>query len=164
MGLFKDIVEGFTNGVVSAAADGRVVGAGHGTQVIQTCCSQLGWGIDERVGSSGFVLHFKDPLVGIRKLLITVGESGRIIVLLVSSAGHFSPQQLSSEVLGYLLRRNSELVFGAWRLAADTTTTFDLTYGLLASGLDAAVFKALCESMCKEVYDFDAKLRQAGLL
>ncbi len=167
MGLFQNLVDGFANGVVSAIADGRTFGSAQGargTQVIEACCSQLGWDIDERIGSTGFALHFKDPLVGIRKLLITVGESGRIIMLLVSSAGQFSPQQLSPEMLGYLLRRTSELVFGAWRLAAGTTVTFDLAYGLIASGLDAAVFKALCETMCKEAYDFDAKLRQAGVL
>ncbi len=42
---------------------------------IEQLCRELGWSVDERVGDHGIVLHFRDPLVNIRKVLVTCGES-----------------------------------------------------------------------------------------
>ena len=49
--------------------------------VIESCLAQLGWGIDGRIGASGIVLHFNDPGVGVRELLVTCGESIAVLSL-----------------------------------------------------------------------------------
>jgi hypothetical protein len=162
MGLFTDFVEGFANGFLSGTADGTRSGGQLPT--ISSLCSQLGWSIDERVGSDGYVLHFKDPLLGIRKLLITVGSGGRLVMFMALSASDLTPERVPTEILGYLLRRNYELVLGAWRMSVDNTVTFSVAHGMLMSSLNPGVFKAMCEMICKEAYEFDAKLRQAGLV
>ena len=167
MGLFNDMVEGFATGVGLAMAERSAFGAGsanQGTQLVRACCAQLGWGIDERLGDTGFVLHFKDPLVGTRKLSILVSDAGHIALFAVFSAANSSSHLASPEVLAYLLRRNREMSFPAWQVSNEQGVRLSLTYCLPVSGLSPSFFKFLCAEMCREVYDFDARLRQAGVL
>jgi hypothetical protein len=117
MGLFNEVVKGFVNGFVAGvSANGSVTQSPRGVAAIEQLCRELGWSVDERVGDHGIVLHFRDPLVNIRKVLVTCGES-------VASVSPFSAAPLSSnrvpqEVLGYLLIRNNELTTAAWRVSA----------------------------------------------
>lgn len=165
MGFFREVTEGFVNGFVSAAKSGPSHSSASGREMIEACCAQLGWSIDERLDNNGMVLYFKDPIVSIRKLLITVGDAGSLAVMSVFSGAEIPAHQVSSEVLGYLLSRNTAMVCPAWQIAAnDGKIRFSVAYGTLVRGLDAGLFKVLCETMCKEVHDFDSKLRQAGIL
>lgn len=165
MGFFREVTEGFVNGFVSAGKNGPSHSSASGRDVIEACCAQLGWSIDERIQNNGMVLYFKDPIVSIRKLLITVGDAGSIAVMSVFSAAEIPAHQVSSEVLGYLLSRNTAMVCPAWQISAnDGKIGFSVAYGTHVRGLDAPLFKVLCETMCKEVHEFDSKLRQAGIL
>jgi len=84
----------------------------------------------------------------------------------VFSAVEMEPRNISAEVMGHLLLRNKEAIFPAWQVMdnGNGNATFAVTYCALVQGLDAGVFKVICETMCKEVHEFDAKLRQAGML
>jgi len=161
MGLFKDLVEGFASGFATAARAGSPRVAGR-PGAIEACCAQLGWGIDERVGSTGIILHFNDPIVNIRKVLITVGESGHIAVFSTFSPAQF--RQVPPEVMSYLLQRNSQ-IFQAWQMTANDngTQSFAIAQGVFLQGMTAPIFKASCEMLVKEASDFDSKLRQAGV-
>jgi hypothetical protein len=76
MGLFQEVVKGFVNGFVAGFTDnGSASQAPRGLAAIEQLCRELGWSVDERVGDHGIVLHFRDPLVNIRKVLVTCGES-----------------------------------------------------------------------------------------
>ena len=82
------------------------------------------------------------------------------------SASSLSARQVPSEVLGYLLNRNAEMVTGAWQasLTGNGTVAFGVTYCALMGGLDAATFKLICEQIAGEAYLFDSKMRVARLL
>jgi hypothetical protein len=168
MAFFADLVEGFTNGVIRTAANGvqSSLAGGNGNKRIEACCEQLGWGIDERVGKDGIILYFKDPLVNIRKLMIAPSDSGQLAVLTVISAAEMPAGNVPVEVMAHLLARNKESLLAAWQLMenGNGNVTFAVTYCALVQALDGATFKVICETMCKEVHAFDAKLRQAGLL
>ena len=78
MRLFKDMAEGFANGFMSATVDS--LRAGHplgqsstGPSLVERFCRELGWTVDERQGDA-ILLHFNDPIVGVRKVAITGGE------------------------------------------------------------------------------------------
>jgi hypothetical protein len=165
--FFKDFVEGFTTGVIRTAANGlqSSAGTGNGNKRIEACCGQLGWGIDERIGD-GIILYFKDPLVNIRKVMIATSDSGQLAVFTVFSAADMPASKVPAEVMAHLLIRNKDAVFPAWQLMenGNGNATFAVTYCALVPGLDAATLKVICETMCKEVHEFDAKLRQAGML
>jgi hypothetical protein len=167
MGLFKDLVEGVATGFLSATANGHTFSsshAGNSRELVETLCAQLGWKIDGREGNT-LLLSFTDPLVRIRQVVISCGDSGRLVGFGVYSAASLPPGQLPPEVPAYLLQRNTELSMPAWRMSANQgTVSFGLLYCALAQGLDAATLKVLCETMAKEVHDFDAKMHAAGLL
>ena len=74
MSLFKDFVEGVASGFVSGVSERS--NGGSAVNVVETCCQQLGWSIDERGDDDEFWLHFKDPLLGIRKVLIRLRSGG----------------------------------------------------------------------------------------
>ena len=65
MGLFKDVVRSLT-GDAPAAAPNHSSRSSAGLRRMEACCAQLGWGIDERVGTTGLILHFNDPVVKVR--------------------------------------------------------------------------------------------------
>jgi len=165
MGLFLDVVNSFVNGFVAGAMDNvRASSSQNGLAAIEQLCRELGWSVDERVGDHGIVLHFRDPLVNIRKVLVTCGES--IASILTFSAAALPSSQVPREVLGYLLIRNNELTTAAWRVSAsdDGIASFALAYCVLIGGLNAATFKYICETQVKEAHAFDAKMKGAGLL
>jgi hypothetical protein len=171
MGLFRDLVEGVATGLITASANGHAFPSGQGhaggsRELVESLCAQLGWSIDGRVGNDGIILNFKDPLIRIRQVVITCGESGRVVGFGVSSAASIAPGNLPPDVPAYLLRRNCGLSLAAWKMFANDrgSVSFGLSYCALTQGLDAATFRFACEAMAKEAHEFDAKLHASGLL
>ena len=165
MGLFNEVVKGFVNGFVAGVSDnGPVSQSRYGLAAIERLCRELGWTVDERVGDKGIVLHFRDPLVSIRPVMVVCGES--IAGISTFSAADIPASRVPPEVLGYLLHRNNELTTAAWRVSAsdDGNASFALAYCALISGLDSATFKYICDAQVKEVHAFDSKMQAAGLL
>jgi hypothetical protein len=169
MGLFRDAVEVFAAGFAMAATDnlrnGRLLGhSWHGAGRIDRLCQEIGWGVDERT-SDGVALYFNDPLVRIRKVMATEGD--RLVLFQTFSAAVIPAARLPVQVLGYLLSRNTELATCAWQASVNDNNgnlAFALAYCALVEGLDAYAFKNICEVMVKEAYEFDAKMKAAGLL
>jgi hypothetical protein len=87
------------------------------------------------------------------------------VAFTVFSAVNITAQRVPASVLGYLLRRNSEPLI-AWQMCVrgSDDVGFSLSYCAFAAGVDAGVFKVLCETMVKEAHEFDAKMHEAGLL
>jgi hypothetical protein len=50
------------------------------------------------------------------------------------------------------------------RITDDEQTTFMLGYVAFGLGLNAGVFKHICETLNQEVHEFDVKMQRAGLL
>jgi hypothetical protein len=168
MGMFKDVMEGFTNGFLSAAVDslrnGRSQGNGsNGQALVERMCQELGWPIDERDGTT-ILLYFKDPILRVRKVAINTGES--VIGFTVLSAATLNPRQVSAEIMAYLLLCNSKLGGSAWQMfeSGNGNAGFSVAAYMLMDGMNSAMFKFLCESMAKAAHEFDAKLNSAGLL
>ena len=168
MSLFTDFVEGFASGLASALSEQSScdpAAAAHAGDVVEECCRQLGWSVDERVSANEVCLHFNDPLVRIRKVHIGIGGQGTIVGFTVFSAATMPAQNVPATVLAHLLQRNCDL-FVAWETCRQDggNVGFALTYCALAAGLDHWNFKTVCEAMVKEAHDFDAKMHEAGLL
>jgi hypothetical protein len=168
MGLFKDMAEGFANGFMSATVDSLRAGlpqgqTSRGPALVERFCQELGWPVDERSGDA-ILLHFNDPVVGVRKVVITGGD--KLMSLRVMSAATMSARQIPGEIMGYLLLRNWELALSAWHVfdAGNGNARFALASNMLTAGMDAPVFKYACETMVKEANAFDVKLKAAGLL
>src|SRR6266851_5877532 len=111
MGLFRDVAEGFANGFMSATVDSLRAGlpqgqSSMGPYLVERFCRELGWPVDERQGDA-ILLHFNDPVVGVRKITITCGD--KLMSLRVWSASTMSARQIPAEIMGHLLLRNSEL-------------------------------------------------------
>lgn len=162
MKLFRDLLHGVASGFVSAAAETTPVGAAG--ELVETCCHELGWAINERPNAHAMCLHFKDPLVKARYVLVGFG-AGFYVAFTVFSAVCVPPEQVPINALGYLLKRNGQPFIG-WQMCVGETgdVGFALHYFALASGLRPEVFKLICETMLEEVHEFDAKMDKAGLL
>jgi hypothetical protein len=131
---------------------------------IEAMCHQLSWGVDEQ-SADAIVLHFNDPVLGIRKLIVRAADSGRVAVASALSAARLPARQLSLELMAYALNRNSKIVLPAWEMDVQgNTVTFAASYCILIDGLDANLWKYICEATIKEVIEFDSKLRASGLL
>ena len=163
MNLFWDFLEGVASGFGSAASEKTPVNPAG--ELVETCCHELGWAIDERPNAHAMCLHFKDPLVGIRKVLVGFGDQEFYVGFTVFSGVCVPPQQVPLNALGYLLKRNGQPFVG-WEMCVGDNgdVGFALNYFALASGLRPAAFKLICETMLKEVHEFDAKMDKAGLL
>jgi hypothetical protein len=168
MGLFKDMAEGFANGFLSATVDSLRAGypqnqSPNAPALAERFCRELGWAVDEREGDA-ILLHFKDPLIGVRKVAITGGD--KLMAFRVWSAATMSARQIPAEIMGHLLVRNWELALSAWHLfdAGNGNAAFALASNILLAGMDAVVFKHVCETMVKEANAFDVKMKAGGLL
>lgn len=165
MGLFDDLgdlINGFTDGFFGTLANGTP--SGH-AGLIPRLCHEVGWSIDEQDGDTTR-LHFRDPLVGVRKLRIFAGE-GPLVSFYVNSFAALPARSLPEEVPCYLLLRNSEIGVGAWQMTTpddDGDVLFLFQYCALAAGLDPDGFKFICEKMLREALAFDEKMHKAGLL
>ena len=67
MSMIRDFVEGVAAGFASATSE-RTSSANPAVAIVERCCRNLVWTIDERPSASQMVLHFNDPLIGTRKL------------------------------------------------------------------------------------------------
>jgi hypothetical protein len=162
MNLFRGFFEGVAAGFASTVTE-TTPGSPAG-ELIEKCCHELGWAIHERPSAHAMCLNFKDPLVGIRRVLAGFGKEF-CVAFTVFSGVCVPPQQFPLNVLGYLLKRNGQPFVG-WEMcvADDGDVGFALNYCALTSGLRPPVFKLICETMLKEVHEFDAKMDKAGLL
>ncbi len=167
MSLFRDIAEGFANGIIRATGNGARSSPALGSagNRIEACCAQLGWDIDEREGGT-VKLHFKDTNAreGVRKVCISEGDSDLPHVFCLSHA-ILPCERVPDQLPGYLLARNYHRVIGAWSVCVtDGNAAFLLEYSPLGDALSALALKVICEQMVAEVSEFDAKMRSAGLL
>jgi hypothetical protein len=168
MGLFKDMAEGFANGFMSGTVDGLRSGlpqgqSSRGPALVERFCQELGWPVDERQGDT-ILLHFNDPVVGVRKVAISCGD--KLMSLRVWSASTMSARQIPGEIMGHLLLRNWELALSAWLVcdAGNGNAAFALASNMLTAGMDAPMLKYICETMVKEANAFDVKMKAAGLV
>jgi hypothetical protein len=136
--------------------------ANQGVKLVEQWCAELGWGIDSRIDSTSLILDFKDPLCGIRKLLITVGESGRMAGLSVFSVVDLHVRQLSGKLMAYLLHRNNDML-GAWgmKIKDDGSITLCVAHTLVLQGMDAGLFRTLTQELLKEANDLDTKMNNS---
>jgi hypothetical protein len=167
MGMFKDVTAGFANRFVSAAVatlrGGRSLGhAANGLVLTERICQELGWSVDER-DSDAILLHFTDPVIGIRKIAISNGE--KVMAFAVCSSAIMNPRQVSAEIMAYLLLRNSRMGGSAWQMfeVSSGNVGFSVAAYMLIDGMNAAMFEFLCETMAKEAHEFDAKVKAAGV-
>jgi len=166
MSAFRDLAEGFFTGFVAAAENfrgGRLEYRVDAMGKIEHLCGQLNWTVDEREEHS-FILHFRDPLVQIRRVVVVPRGAG--VMVGSASATSIPAEQVRHEILGHLLTRNSELGNLAWQASITQrgTANFCVRSYAFIEGLEAAMFKEICESLVTEVNLFDSKMRAAGLL
>lgn len=169
MSVWREIVEGFAEGFLTAAAyQSQVVpyhgGAGECGR-IDRLCRELGWSVDERsVTENAVYLHF-NTRYGLRRLRIADGEDS-IVTFSAHSSAVIAARNVPADVLVYLLHRNVHgSGLGMWAMTVDdrNNVLFHLMYQPFGDGLDSEGFKYICESLINEAVDFDDKLRAAGL-
>jgi len=160
MSFYSEFANGMARALVSAATETRSA-----REIAETCCDELGWSIDERFSVNELCLHFKDPVVGIRKVFVTIGDQDTTLTFEVRSAANRPLESIPLDVFGYLLVRNGKMVV-AWqaRQQIGGNVIFALKYCALAFGFHAAHFKFICESMANEALAFDTEMRKADLL
>jgi hypothetical protein len=162
MGFISELFTSAANGAINSAVRGSQGGA----RLIEALCSQNGWSIDERIGKNGIILNFKDPLFGIRPLLVTTSDNSDLVVLSSHSRAQFRPDSVPPQLAYYLLLQNKNASFHAWQVAENDNGTvgFSVLYSTMANALTAPIFKTICEKMCEEAINLDVKLRQAGMI
>jgi Putative bacterial sensory transduction regulator len=166
---FREIVEGFASGFMEGAAHRLVASVGTSSNGrssgrIARLCAEIGWEVDEQEGGT-IRLHFKDPLVGLRKVVINNGDRGLVNFIVMSHAVN-KATDVPDQVAGHLLVRNWELLIGTWEATVDEDgdALFCVAYTALGAGLDAEALKYICETMVNEALQFDRKMQAAGLL
>ncbi len=173
MGSLRDWMGSMAGEAVRAAVSGNgfthTNGHGHGgsgRSRVEALCSEIGWSIDERIGNDGIVLHFRDPIIRVRKIIVSCGSGGELIGISTLSEAALDAGRLPPAATAYLLHRNAELMFPAWQMGVgrDENVRFTLAYCAMAQGLSAGFFKTLCETMVGEARAFDEKMRESGLL
>ena len=162
MSTIWDLVEGFTSGVASAAAErfsGNVA-----MSIVERCCNELGWEIDERRSAREISLNFNDPITTIRQVNVFVGERGMSTSFRAASIVRIPTKQIQLQILGYLLERNVDPFIGWECITINGNVSFSVSYLAIAAGLNSDTFKLVCETLVKEVHEFDSRMSQAGLV
>ncbi len=103
MSLFTDFFDGIVSGFVPAS---ETAPADSACEVVERCCQQLGWSIDERLNANEMCLHFNDPIIGIRKVMLSIGDRGATLDFTVFSAVDIPAKQVPTAALGYLLAQS----------------------------------------------------------
>ena len=137
-------------------------GYGSSTQ-LDRWLEELGWG-GRREGEH-LCVPFKRG--NDERDVIITGDGSKILTgFACISQASLPVERVPTDVFGYLLDRNSEMAFGAWQVLElqGRQCSFGVTYSGLHAGITSAVFEEICKSMANEVGDFDAKMRQCGLL
>jgi hypothetical protein len=170
MSIFKDLAQGIVMGALSAASGKpnpflTQIPTNAATDRIEGFCRQLGWTIDERSGDA-ILLHYKDSIAGIRKLMVNCSDDGKVAVFTSFSLLDITTQNVPAEVTAEMLLRNASLLTGAWQAfkSNNGSVSFVLKYCALVDGLDSSMFKHICAELIAEVIAFDSKMRGNGLL
>jgi len=163
MNLFDELTGLFSNAAGSQHTPTDEYYHGQ-TGRIDRLCRQLGWSVNERDGKNT-ELHFTDAL-GKTRLVFIFGDDEPLVTFAVYSFAILPLSKVPEQVLGHLLRQNSELLQPAWQVGVNENDEllFSLRYCALGEGLTAATLKYLCETMLTEVVTFDIKMHKAGLL
>jgi hypothetical protein len=163
MNLFKELVEGVTKGFVASVSERSDDPSAN--DVVEACCRELGWSIDERLAANKIGLHFKDPRFGIRRVIVNAGCRDGMVAFTVFSAAILPAREVPADILGYLLERNGTLLV-TWQIqiSEEGNVNFLLDHHAFAAGLRPGFFKGLCDTMVREAQDFDERMHKAGLL
>ena len=81
MNPLKDFFEGVTKGVVSGVSERS--DAQSPVDVVEACCRELGWSIDEGLAANKICLHFKDPRLGVRRVIVKAGSPEGMVAFTV---------------------------------------------------------------------------------
>jgi hypothetical protein len=135
--------------------------ANQGVKLVEQWCAELGWGIDDRLDSTGIILDFKSPF-GVRKVMIAVTDSGRIGSFVTFSAADLHVHQLTGKLMAYLLCQNREIL-GGWhmKIKDDGTIKLGVSNTMILPGMTAGEFKAVCTQLATEANDLDTKLNNS---
>jgi hypothetical protein len=161
MRLIDELASLFSTSLQSQALEGD--GPYRGGR-ITGFCQQLSWAVAERDGKNTEI-RFRDALGKIRKVFI-FGDDDPLVTIAVYSFAILPTSKVPEQVLGHLLRQNSELLQPAWQVGVNDNdeALFSLRYCALGEGLTPATFKYLVETMLTEAVTFDLKMHKAGLL
>ncbi len=131
---------------------------------VERLCRENGWSVDERDGDD-CCLYFNSSFADVRRVRIARGDQALVIISVMSFA-LLPAQNVPPEVLGYMLERNAEIVLGGWRMVVtdEGQLAFMVTYVAMGLGLNAGLFKHICETLNHEAHEFDVKMQRAGLL
>ncbi|WP_020471549.1 hypothetical protein [Zavarzinella formosa] len=164
MGLFNDFLKRSGSMLVDSAFQGLGSSRTNGDAKVCDLLAKLGWAIDERVNNS-IVLNFRDSVVGIRKVYVTVLEDAYALFS-VASVADFTYRNMPEDFASYLLIRNSKSSFGCWQMSDSNRQCFSFTamYTAILPGLEPAAFKVICENLCTEAREVDSGLREKGLI
>ncbi len=163
MSFLNELVDGVASDVLSAVTERLSYTAA--SKLIETCCQELGWAIDERPSPGRIALHFNDRVTRIRTVLVSIIERGAMVSFTVASAAIMAAHEIPANVLGYLLERNSHCIV-AWHVSIgdDGSACFAVNYRALTPGLNPGVFRMLCQMLLQEASEFDDRMRKAGVL
>ncbi len=163
MSFFNEFIDGVASDVISAVTDRWTTGAAK--SAIYACCRELGLSIHSRTSDGGVRLHFHDPLIDTRVVMVGITDRGANVSFMAISPVTVPAKNLSAQVMGYLLERNAQ-PFVAWQVAVgeDGTAMFILSYRVPTPGVHPQSFKLLCQTMATESLAFDSIMQRAGLL
>ncbi len=163
MSFLNDFIDGVASDVMSAVSERWSLNAAN--SAIETCCQQLGWSIHSRSNDGRVCLHFNDPLIQSRAVMVSILERGAYVSFMAMSTVTIPAKEIPAAVLGYMLERNVQ-PFVAWHVAIgdDGSALFMLNYRVPTPGLHSQIFKVLCQMMTAEAFAFDSRMHKAGLL
>ena len=83
MSFLNEFVDGVASDVLSAVTERLSYTAA--SKLIETCCQELGWAIDERPSPGRIALHFNDRVTRIRTVLVSIIERGAMVSFTVGT-------------------------------------------------------------------------------
>src|SRR5271166_6024622 len=96
--FLNKFVEGVASDLLSAVSE-RLSYTAAGN-LVETCCREFGWAIDERPSAGTIALHFNDRVTRIRTVLVSIVEGGTMVSFTVGSAVNMSAKEIPANVLG----------------------------------------------------------------
>src|SRR5580704_9337308 len=98
MSFLNELVGGVASDVLSAVSERLSFASA--SKLIEACCQQLGWAIDERPSVGRFALHFNDRVARVRTVLVSIVEGGAMASFTVASAVTMAAKEIPANVLG----------------------------------------------------------------
>ena len=163
MSFVNDFFDGVASDIMSAVSDRWSINAAD--SAIESCCQQLGWSIHSRTNDGRVCLHFNDPLVETRVVMVSIVDCGAYVSFMAISPATMLAKEIPASILGYMLERNVQ-PFVLWQLTVGTdgSALFTLNYRVPTPGLHPQTFKLLCQTMIAEALAFDSRMHKVGLL